>query len=189
MRMKPAEVYDIVLYQVSALAGICRSLGASLNHVKPHGALYNQAARDRDLARTVAEAVKAAGPELILYGLHGSYSLSEAEGVGLRTASEGFIDRTYEPDGSLTPRDRLGAVINDPAAAAAQALQMVQSNSVSASDGSVIELKADTLCIHGDGEKAIEFARAVRETFGRNNIEVRPLGRSRIYSDNERLSF
>lgn len=176
--MKPADVYDIVLYQISALAGICRSLGTSLNHVKPHGALYNQAAGNKAMARAVAQAVRAAGPELILYAPHGSHSLSEAEAVGLRIAAEAFVDRSYEPDGSLTPRDRPGALISDPAAAAAQALQLVQSNCVAASDGSVVELKADTLCIHGDGEKAVEYARTVRETFDRNNIEVRPMGRS-----------
>lgn len=177
MSIKPAEVYDLVLYQVSALAGICRALGAKLNHVKPHGALYNDAARDKDLARAVAEAVKAAGPELILYGLSGSLSLSEAEAVGIRTASEAFIDRSYEPDGSLAPRDRPGAVISDPAEAAAQALQIVQLQRVSSSDGADIALEADTLCIHGDGEHSVRFAQAVRKAFVENNIEVRPLGR------------
>ena len=175
MSLKPEEVFDIVLYQISALKGICESLGGKLSHVKPHGALYNQAAKDQGLAKAVARAVQKCDAGLVLFGLSGSHSILEAETLGLRTASEVFADRTYQPDGSLTPRSQNNALIDDRKQAIEQVLQMVGSQTVTAVDGTVLNLKADTICIHGDGPNALEFAAAIRNAFAAANIAVRPV--------------
>jgi UPF0271 protein len=140
--------------------------------VKPHGALYNQAAKDAELARAIAGAVHSIDAGLVLYGLSGSLSISEAEAIGLKTASEVFADRTYQPDGSLTPRTRPDALIRDPEKAAAQVMQMVHQQSVTATSGETIQLKAETICIHGDGENALEFAKAVRQKLTENGITI-----------------
>jgi UPF0271 protein len=172
MTFSPQEVFDMVLYQAAALKGICEASGARLHHVKPHGALYNTAAKDRQLANAIARAVKSLDSELILYGLSGSLLISEAEAEGLRTASEVFADRTYQPDGSLTPRSSPGALISNAGVAAAQALQMIREQSVAATTGENVPLKAETVCIHGDGENAVEFAMAIREKLLENDIEI-----------------
>jgi UPF0271 protein len=172
MALSPDEVFDIVLYQVAALKGICEASGGRLHHVKPHGALYNQAAKDAELARAIAGAVHSIDAGLVLYGLSGSLSISEAEAIGLKTASEVFADRTYQPDGSLTPRTRPDALIRDPEKAAAQVMQMVHQQSVTATSGETIQLKAETICIHGDGENALEFAKAVRQKLTENGITI-----------------
>jgi UPF0271 protein len=175
MSFSPDEVFDMVLYQVAALKGICEASGTRLHHVKPHGALYNTAARDRELANAIARAVKSLDPELILYGLSGSLLISEAEAEGLRTASEVFADRTYQPDGSLTPRNRPGALITNADVAAAQALQMIREQSVDATTGENVPLRTETVCIHGDGENALEFATAMREKLLEHDIEIAAL--------------
>jgi UPF0271 protein len=172
MTFSPQEVLDMVLYQAAALKGICEASGARLHHVKPHGALYNTAAKDRALANAIARAVKSLDPGLILYGLSGSLLISEAEAEGLRTASEVFADRTYQPDGSLTPRSQPGALISNAGAAAAQALQMIEEQSVAAATGENVPLRAETVCVHGDGEKAVEFAMAIREKLLENDIRI-----------------
>jgi 5-oxoprolinase (ATP-hydrolysing) subunit A len=172
MAMSPAEIYDILLYQISALKGICEAQGARLNHVKPHGALYNQAAKDRAMSRAIADAVVSIDPSLVLYGLSGSHLIAEAEAAGLKTASEAFADRTYQKDGTLMPRTLPNAVIADTKTAAAQALQMVTAGSVKAVDETIISIKADTICIHGDGENALEFAGSISSVFARNGIIV-----------------
>lgn len=168
----PDEVFDIVLYQVGALKGICEALGARLRHVKPHGALYNTAAKDAALANAIARAVRAIDPEMVLFGLSGSLLISEAEATGLRTASEVFADRTYQPDGSLTPRSRPDALITDAGEAAGQALQMVTKNSVTATTGENVPLRAETVCIHGDGQNALGFAKAILEKLLQNDIKI-----------------
>jgi 5-oxoprolinase (ATP-hydrolysing) subunit A len=155
------EVFDIVLYQTSALKGICEAFGAKLHHVKPHGALYNQAAKDAKLAGAIAESVKGLDKNLILYGLSGSYLISEAEKIGLRTKSEVFADRTYQADGSLTPRILPNALIKDTDESINQILQMIEKQTVTATNGETVKLKAETICIHGDGENAVEFAKAI----------------------------
>lgn len=161
MRLSPDEVFEIVLYQVSALKGMAEALGGKLHHVKPHGALYNQAAKDAGLAAAIARAVAAVDDGLVFYGLSGSYLISEAEKLGLNSFSEVFADRTYQPDGSLTPRSQLGALVVDTEKAVAQVLEMVNRAQVTAVTGEKIPIRAETICIHGDGEKALEFARAV----------------------------
>jgi 5-oxoprolinase (ATP-hydrolysing) subunit A len=172
MKMSAREIFDLVLYQVSALKGVCEALGARLHHVKPHGALYNQAARDKILAGAIAEAVKAIDKNLIFYGLSGSFLISKAEEIGLTTASEVFADRTYQADGSLTPRTEPDALIKDLDKATWQVLQMIKTQSVTATNGEKIPIKSETVCIHGDGEKALEFARQINKILTDNNIKI-----------------
>ena len=168
-----AEVIDIISEQIAALKNVCDDLGAKLHHVKPHGALYNQAAKDQALAAAVADAVRGASPDLILYGLSGSFLISEAKACGLRAASEVFADRTYQTDGTLTPRTEPDALIKDSKDAVAQALQMIQKQTVTATTGEAISIRADTLCIHGDGEHAVAFAKEIRTAFEECGIAIR----------------
>ena len=175
MALTAEEIFDIVLYQVSALKGICESLGGRLSHVKPHGALYNQAAKDANIARAIARAVQKCDESLILFGLSKSLSIAEAEKLGLKTASEVFADRTYQPDGSLTPRSQPNALICDQDQAIEQVIQMVESQTTTAVDGSTVGLKADTICIHGDGPNALEFAAAINEALTAAGVSIHPV--------------
>lgn len=171
-----AEVESDVLYQIGALAAFARAHGARLAHVKPHGALYNQAALDATLARAIARGVARAGRDLILVGLAGSTAMREAAaGEGLRFAAEAFADRRYNGDGTLQSRRLPGSVIGDPEAAAAQALRIVRSGSVVAVDGREVPLGAQTLCLHGDNPSAVENAHAVRRALDAAGIALRPL--------------
>ena len=172
MNLSATEVFDIVLYQVSAVKGICEAFGARLNHVKPHGALYNKAAKHAELAAAVVEAVKKADDNLVFYGLSGSFLISEAEKAGLSTASEVFADRTYTADGTLTPRSEPNALIHDPKQAIAQVLEMILEQSVTAATGEKVTLKAETVCIHGDGANALEFAKLINSELSRCGIEI-----------------
>lgn len=169
----PDEVFDTVLYQVSAMKGICEALGGRLNHVKPHGALYNQAAADEGLAVAVASAVKACDPGLVLYGLSGSELVSAAEKLGLRAASEVFADRTYRGDGSLTPRTEPNALIEEVRSAVAQVVQMVETGTVTSTEGKSVRILADTVCIHGDGPDALSFAKALHSELSSRGIQIR----------------
>jgi UPF0271 protein len=175
MALSPGEVRAAVLYQVGALSAFTRAAGIPLTHVKPHGALYNQAAADGALARAVASAVRAFEPALVLVGLSGSLLVAEAEAQGLRAASEVFADRGYEADGSLTPRGTEGALVEDPAEAAARVLRMVREGVVRSRQGTDVPVKADTVCIHGDRPGAAGFARALRDALEAAGVEVRPL--------------
>lgn len=148
-----------------------------MRHVKPHGALYNLAARDAALAAAVAEAVQACDPELVLFGLAGSASIAAARRCGLRVASEVFADRTYQPDGSLTPRSRADALIADEAACVAQVLRLVREGRVRATNGADVAIAADTVCLHGDGAHAVEFARRLRTALAEAGVAVRPIHR------------
>jgi 5-oxoprolinase (ATP-hydrolysing) subunit A len=172
MKMSASEIFDIVLYQVSALKGVCEAFGGKLRHVKPHGALYNQAAKNGEVARAIAEAVKKIDKNLIFYGLSGSYLISEAEKIGLQTASEVFADRTYQPDGTLTPRSEANALIHDKKQAIAQVLEMIFDQKVTATNGEKVALKAETICIHGDGKNALEFAKTICENLQKHNIQI-----------------
>jgi UPF0271 protein len=173
MQLSPDEVYAAVLYQIGALQAIARAEGAPLHHVKPHGALYNAAAKDRALADAIARAVRAAGADLLLYGLSGSALIAAGEAAGLHTCSEVFADRTYQSDGSLTPRTQPGALIEDTGKAVEQALEMVRRQRVKSLDGQWVPLQADTICLHGDGPHAVEFAQALFAVFKREGIEVK----------------
>jgi UPF0271 protein len=169
MKLPAREVFDLVLYQVSALKGFCKAFGTRLNHVKPHGALYNLAAKDPETAAAIAEAVFKLDRNLVFYGLSGSFLISEAEKIGLRTASEVFADRTYQPDGTLTARTLADALIHDAKHSIAQVLEMILEGRVTAANGAKVALKAETICLHGDGENALEFARLI-------NAELRKCG-------------
>ncbi|MGI6263834.1 MAG: LamB/YcsF family protein [Succiniclasticum sp.] len=169
------EAYDITLYQISALYGIIKAEGGVMHHVKPHGALYNMAAKDPALARGIAEAVYKLDPDLILFGLAGSELIKAGKEAGLRTASEVFADRTYQPDGGLTPRSQPGAMITDEGQSLAQVLRMVQEGTVQTLAGTEIPVQADTICVHGDGPKALAFTSRIRASLQQQGIEVRPV--------------
>jgi UPF0271 protein len=174
----PAEVENDVLYQVGALAAFARSHGTKLVHVKPHGTLYNQSARDPDLARAVARGARRAGPELIIVGLATSEAMRRAvEAEGLRFAGEAFADRAYEANGSLTSRRLAGAVISDPEAAAAQAVRIARDGVVVAAGGVEVALAAETLCLHGDTPGALGIALAVRHALEAAGVAVSALHR------------
>lgn len=177
IKITPREAYQMVLYQVGALHGFVKAAGEKLNHVKPHGALYNMAARDSGLADAVAKAVYDFDPGLILFALAGSEMISAAQNAGLRYASEVFADRSYQDDGSLTPRAQPGAIITDDRQAVTQALLMVDSQQVMSAAGNVIPVKADTLCLHGDGLHAVEFARNIRESLIKSGTVIQAPGR------------
>jgi 5-oxoprolinase (ATP-hydrolysing) subunit A len=157
-----AEITSSVARQVAALAAVCAELGTRLHHVKPHGALYNLAARDRTVADAIATAVRRSDPSLILYGLSGSCLVDAGEAAGLRVANEVFAERAYAPDGRLEPRGSPGAVIEDLAASLHQVRLLLRDGMVVARDGSRVRLRADTLCLHGDRADAAEFAGALR---------------------------
>ncbi|CAN5742156.1 5-oxoprolinase subunit PpxA [soil metagenome] len=172
MKMPATEVFDIVLYQIAALKGMCEAFGGKLRHVKPHGALYNQAARDKNLAEAIAKAVKAIDENLVFYGLANSFLVSEAERIGLKTASEVFADRTYQADGTLTTRSQSNALIESVKKSCEQVLEMITARTVTAVTGERVTLRADTVCIHGDGAHALEFAREVKRSLEENGILI-----------------
>jgi UPF0271 protein len=171
----PAMVEALVLAQIQMLEWIARSSGARLTHVKPHGALYNLAARDTALARSVAAAVHRADSRLILVGLAGSQLVAAGSAAGLRVASEVFADRTYQSDGSLTVRSRSDALISDEASAVAQVLRMVHEGLVRATDRRDVPVTVDTICIHGDGPHAVGFARRLRAELSAAGVAVQAL--------------
>lgn len=166
------EVENLIAYQVGALAGICAMAGVRLAHVKPHGALYAMAARDRHLADAVARAVVAVDRRLILVGLSGSELIAAGKAAGLAVAEEAFVDRAYQPDGSLVPRDRPGAVIHDEATVVARAVSLARDGIVPSLDGPPVRVRADTLCLHGDTPGADRLARAIWNTFADAGIRI-----------------
>jgi 5-oxoprolinase (ATP-hydrolysing) subunit A len=161
MQLPAGQIRDIVLKQFEIIDKVARSMGIKLAHVKPHGALYNMSARDKELAATIANTVKEYDPMLVLFGLSNSHSIAEAKRLGLQTASEVFADRTYLDDGSLTPRSERGALIDDMGTAVRQVLQMINEGTVTTTGGKEIPILAETICIHGDGKHAAFFARAI----------------------------
>lgn len=175
MQASPREVEDLVLYQVAALAGVASAEGVRLQHVKAHGALYNQACRERALADAIAQAVAAFDRTLVLFGLPGSELLHAGERAGLHVAAEVFADRAYERDGSLASRRKPGAVIHEAARVVERAVQMVRDHSVVAIDGSRVHLNADTICLHGDTPGSGELARQVRAGLEAAGMRVAPL--------------
>ena len=176
MSVTPPEVEAFVLYQIGALEAIARAEGVKLQHVKPHGALYNMAIRDRVLAAAIARAVAAFDRSLLLFGLPGTELLRAGESAGLPIAAEGFADRAYEPDGSLTPRSNPGAVIHDPATVVARAVRMAREGAVVARNGEEIPMRVATICTHGDTPGSHELARRLREGLEAAGIKVRAVG-------------
>lgn len=171
MAVTPQEAYDLVVYQVGALSAFVRAAGGLMQHVKPHGALYNMAADDAGLAEAIARAVHDISPELILYGRSGSELIDAGRRAGLRTASEVFADRRYRPDGSLAPRDNGAGVIHDAAQVTQQVLGMLRDGVVLADDHTV-PVTAETVCIHGDTPGAGELSRGLRERLEREGVRV-----------------
>ncbi len=167
--LAPAALHALVVTQIAALARF-----GPLRQVKPHGALYNLAARDAAVAQVIADAVRAVDGSLVLFGLAGSELVRAGRAVGLRVAEEVFADRTYQSDGSLTPRSRPDALITDEAVAVAQVLRMVREGVVRATDGTEVAIKADTVCVHGDGPHAVTFARRLKSELARSGVELRP---------------
>ncbi len=174
MQVAPRDLYALIIYQVGALAAICKAEKVPLHHVKPHGALYNQAATDPQLAKVIATAIHDFDPSLLLYALAGSRLVEAGEKAGLQTASEVFADRTYNSEGLLTPRTQPNALITETAKATAQALLLVKEQKVKATDGTLLSLRADTICIHGDGAHAPEFARALHHAMLSESISIHP---------------
>ena len=170
----PDEARALVSAQTQALMAVAAACGARVTHVKPHGALYNMAARDEPLARAVAEGVRGCGADLVLVGLAGSHLVEVAHLVGVRPASEAFADRTYNPDGSLTSRSMPGAVIDDADAVAAQALSLALDGGIVCPDGVRLAIRADTLCVHGDSARAVASLSRIRLAFGDAGIAVMP---------------
>lgn len=172
MNLPLNEIFDLVTEQVWQLQQLAKQMGASLQHVKPHGALYNMSARDALLANTIAKAVFTIDRHLVLFGLSGSLSISEAEKIGLPTASEVFADRTYQTDGSLTPRSAPGALIASNEQCLQQVLEMIQQQTVTTTDHKTIPISAQTLCLHGDGEQAVAFAQLIYRELENNHIRI-----------------
>jgi UPF0271 protein len=175
MSIEPRDITDLVLYQIGAMSAIAKAEGASLRHVKPHGALYNMSVRRDDIADAIAQATASFDTALVLVGLPGSALLSAGSRAGLRTGREAFADRSYESDGSLTPRQVAGAVLSTPAQVAERVVRMVRDGEVAARDGSMLSLRADTICVHGDTPAAARLAAAVRTALEAAGIELKAL--------------
>ena len=171
------EVYELTVYQVGASAAMARSVGLQLNHVKPHGALYNMAARDRVLADAIAQAVHDIDTGLVLFGLSGSHLIGAGEALGLKCASEVFADRRYRGDGTLMPRSEPDALISDAGEAARQVLNMLEHDFVHASDGSEVAVRAETVCIHGDAPMAPQFAKHLGKILAEAGVMLYAVGR------------
>ena len=174
MAVSPEEARAYILYQLGVLDAFLRPMGIRMRHVKPHGALYNMAAADEQLARAICGAVKDFDPELRLVGLSGSLLIRAAEKTGLRAISEVFADRAYEADGSLVSRRKPGAIISDERDALRRVIRMVKEGKVKAINGEEIAIRAESVCVHGDGEKALLFAKSIREALTANDIQVSP---------------
>ena len=175
MSVSPVELKAMTQYQIGALEAFCRAHGVRMQHVKPHGAMYNMAARDMKLARAICEGVAAVHPGLILLGLSGSCLVDAAAEVGLRCAREVFADRAYEEDGSLVARGKPGAMIDSEDEAIHRVIRMVREGRVRAISGRDIDVRADSVCLHGDGAHAVAFARRISEALRGEGIAVAPL--------------
>ena len=172
MELPLEEIYDLLTQQLFILNEVADSFDRKIGHVKPHGALYNLSVENPGVARIIALAVREFDAGLILVGLSGSPSITEAEAMGLRTASEVFADRTYQEDGSLTPRSEPGALIENTDHAVQQALQMIKEGTVTTMTGEVIPVVAETICVHGDGKHAVEFVKQIQEGLKKENIRI-----------------
>jgi UPF0271 protein len=172
MELDTDDIYDLVTQQLIIIDEIISEFNTGLHHVKPHGALYNLSAKDKTIAKAIARAVKDYNKELILFGLSGSLSIKEAERIGLKACNEVFADRNYLDDGSLVPRTNKEALIDTADTAVKQALQFVNEGKIFSVTGKKIKIKADTICLHGDGPHALEFAQAINTAFKKEGIVV-----------------
>jgi Uncharacterized proteins, homologs of lactam utilization protein B, COG1540 len=175
MEITADEAYDLVLYQLGALYAFVRAEGGQLSHVKPHGALYTQAAKQRAIAAAIAQAVARFDDSLTLVGLSGSELIKAGKALGLRTANEAFADRTYQPDGSLTSRQHPNALIANANEAARQAVKLACERTVQTLQGERIHIEADTICVHGDSPNALELARKIREALTEAGVKIAPI--------------
>ena len=178
LNVTPREAEDMVLYQVAAVAGVAAAEGVRVQHVKPHGALFNMAVRNTELSAAIARAVAAVDRSRIRLGLPGSEILNAGRAAGLRVAAEVFADRAYEPDGSLASRRKAGSVIHDPEAVVARAVRMVKERTVVATDGSAVALEADTICVHGDTPGSDALAARIRAGLEAAGVTVKAIGAS-----------
>ncbi|BCW08772.1 UPF0271 protein [Arthrobacter sp. NtRootA4] len=172
MDIDPKELADDVVYQIGALQALAATTGARVEYVKPHGGLYNAIVKHTAQARAVVEAVKSVDPNLPILGLPGSEVLRIAEEAGLRGVSEAFADRAYNPDGTLVSRSQPGAVLHDPAEVAEHVLRMATEQSVKAIDGSILKIRAESICVHGDSPGAVAMATAVKSVLGEAGVAV-----------------
>jgi 5-oxoprolinase (ATP-hydrolysing) subunit A len=170
--MPADQLYDMLIQQLVILDEIIGSFDLKIHHVKPHGALYNMSAKDPDLALTIARAIKDYDSQMILFGLSNSHSIREGAKLGLRTCSEAFADRTYQEDGSLTPRSSAGALIEDTSKAIEQVLKIIDRGKVTTASGIEIPLLAETVCLHGDGKQAASFAKEIHDALKQHHIEI-----------------
>jgi len=170
----PAEVKAYIQYQVGALSAFCKAAGVKMNHVKPHGAMYNMAGADIKLARAVVEAVAEIDDSLVLLALSGSEMINAANEKGLRCASEVFADRNYEEDGSLRSRSKPDSTIHDEDECIARVLRMIKEGKLKAITGRDIDIKADSICVHGDNPQALAFVKRIRAALAAEGIEIRP---------------
>lgn len=176
MDLSPKEIYDIVIYQLGALSGFCNVHQVKINHVKPHGALYQMGARDKAIAHAIAQAVYDFDESLIYVGLSNTLLVTEAQAVGLTTAAEVFADRRYEDDGQLVSRKESDALITDTEEAIEQVVKMVKSQKVVTKNNKEIDIQADTICVHGDGEHALEFVTKIRDRLSKEGVSISKLG-------------
>lgn len=174
MELPVTELYELIIQQLLIMQEMADMAEVTLRHVKPHGALYNMSARDPLIAQVIAKAVKNFNSQLILVGLSGSCSIEQAIEIGLDTISEVYADRTYQDDGTLTPRGTAEAMITDPVKAAAQVLEMVQEGMVTTVSGLKIPIIAESICLHGDGPHVLEFATSIHQTLKAKGIDIRP---------------
>ncbi|MFT8917845.1 MAG: 5-oxoprolinase subunit PxpA [Oenococcus sp.] len=171
MSMQPDEVKHLVIYQIGALKAFTKN--GQLHHVKPHGALYNRAAKDHELAMAICQGIQAVDPKLPIYGLAGSQLIKAAQEIGLPYAQEAFADRNYEADGSLVARSHDKAVITDPELIAKRVLKLIQTQSLQTIDGGILNLKADSICVHGDNKAALEIVEKIRSVLSEANIQIK----------------
>ncbi|MEC2160566.1 LamB/YcsF family protein [Virgibacillus halodenitrificans] len=167
------EIYQMIVFQIGSIQAFCTVHQVNLNHVKPHGALYNMAANKRGAADAIARAIHDVDPQLILYGLAGSELVKAGHQIGLQVASEVFADRTYQADGKLTPRNRDGALIDDTETAAEQVRRMIDKGEVFSVTGEIIPIEADTVCVHGDGSNAVNFVKKLRQILKEQGIQIK----------------
>lgn len=172
MKLSDQDLYELMTLQLFVMDAACRKQQASMHHVKPHGALYNMAAKDEAMSHTIAQAVFDFNPKLIYYGLSGSHMITQAEVIGLKAASEVFADRTYQVDGSLTPRTEKNALIESERESVEQVMRMITKNEVIAANGAHVAILADTICLHGDGAHAAMFAQLIHEKLREEKIQI-----------------
>jgi 5-oxoprolinase (ATP-hydrolysing) subunit A len=173
MKLTPREIYHLMVYQIGALEAVCKANDAKLVHVKPHGALYNMGAKNRDISDSIAQALFDLNPQLVLFALAGSELTKAGEERGLQVAGEVFADRTYQHDGTLTSRQEPNAMIHDSEYAITRVIRMIKEGKVEAVDGTDIAIQADTICVHGDDPQALEFVSKLKQAFQQENIQVR----------------